>query len=257
MAIRIGPAGTGMSSLEGIENIAQAGLDACEIEFTYGVRMSNELADKVGAVAKKHGIALSVHAPYYINLASDDPEKIKASEVRIVESAERAHHLGAKFVVFHAGFYGKRSKEETYDLIRQSIIRMRKAIDDNGWKVILAPETTGKASQFGNLDELLRLARDAGCSLCVDFAHLLAREKAVDYEEVLGKLKVIKHIHAHFSGIEYTDKGEKRHLITPQGDIENLLKAIIKAGPDITIINESPDPMGDSIRTKKALHKMI
>lgn len=255
--IRLGPAGTGGNSLKGIQDIASYGLNAVEIEFTYGVRMSNSLAKQCGELAKKLDLYLSVHAPYYINLASIEKKKIEASKKRILESCERGHWLGAKYIVFHAGFYGKYGKEECYQIIKKEILEIMSEIKKKGWKVELAPETTGKASQFGDLDELLRLKKETGCHLCIDFAHLKARHGKIDYKDIFEKLKNsgIKHIQAHFSGIEYTAKGERRHLITPEHEIKELLEWLKKYNIDSTIINESPEPMADSLKSKRILGK--
>ena len=258
--IRLGPAGTGGDSLKGIQEIHDSGLNAVEIEFTYGVRMSVELAKKCGEVAKKLGMYLSVHAPYYINLASEDKKKIEASKKRILESCEKGHYLGAKYIVFHPGFYVKYNKEECYAMIKKSILEIQNEIKKKGWKVILAPETMGKLSQFGDLDELLRMRNETHCHLCIDFAHLKARNNGrVNYKEVFDKLKQnkIEHIQAHFSGIEYTEKGERKHILTKDSDIKELLEWIKKSGIDTTIINESPDPVGDSLKSKKILNKLL
>lgn len=250
--IKFGPAGTGMGSVDGMKKAAKLGLGAVEIEFTYGVRMSNRAAKEIGEAAKKAKVDLSVHAPYYINLASEEKAKIAASKKRILDSCEKANYLGAKYVVFHAAFYGKRSHEEVYEMVKNAVVEMQDEIGKNSWKVKLAPETTGKKSQFGSLDELLKLKKETGCHLTVDFAHLKARNNGkIDYREVFGRLRQVKHIHSHFSGIEYTEKGEKRHLITSKQDFVPLLKEIKKRNADITIINESPDPIGDSLKAKK------
>jgi deoxyribonuclease-4 len=251
MKIKFGPAGTGGNSIEGVKRAEKLGLDAVEIEFVYGVKMKNSLAKKIGKLAKELKIDLSVHAPYYINLASKEKHKITASMKRILDSCERAHHLGARYVVFHAGFYQGRDKEEVYEQIKEAILKLMELIKEKGWKAKLAPETTGKKSQFGDLDELLRLKKETGCHLCVDFAHLLARDGKIDYDEVFKKLKGVKHIHAHFSGIEYTAKGEKRHILTPAAKLKELIKYIKKYKVDITVINESPDSVGDSLKGKK------
>lgn len=255
--VKFGPAGAGTSSIEGLNDVARLGFDAVEIPFTYGVRMSNAEAKKRGEVAKKLKIDLSIHAPYYINLASEEKEKIIASMKRILDSCERGHHMGAKYVVFHAAFYGKRDKEEVYEMVEFAVSKMQGAIEENGWKVKLAPETTGKGSQFGDLDELLRLKKDTGCHLCVDFAHIKARNNGkIDYKEIFDKLKPVKHIHAHFAGIEFTEKGERRHKITTKQDLLPLLKEIKKRKSNITIINESPDPIGDTLKSKKLFEKL-
>lgn len=257
MAVIFGPAGTGMSAIEGLRSIAEKGLGAVEIEFTYGVRMSESLAKSVGAEAKKLGLILSVHAPYYINLASEEKAKIQASVKRILESCSRAHLMGAKYVVFHAAFYGKRTREETFSMVEDAVRHIMNFIKENGWDVILAPETTGKASQFGDLDELLRLKRETGCHLAVDFAHLKARSNGkIDYAEVFRKLKHVGRIHSHFSGIEFTEKGERRHIVTSAQDLRPLLLQIKKENADIIVINESPDPVEDSLKAKKMFSEL-
>lgn len=249
--VRFGPAGFGMPAFEALPKLKELGLNAAEVEFTYGIRMSIADAKKIGELAKKLDIALSVHAPYYINLASEDKKKIEMSKKRIIESCERAHWLRAKNVVFHAAYYGKYTKEECYNIVKKAILDMQEVIKKNKWQVSLAPETTGKASQFGSLDELLKLKKETGCSLCIDFAHLEAREQKINYKEIFDKLKHEKHIQSHFSGIEYTNKGERRHIITPESKLKELLSWVKRYNLTITIINESPLPYEDSLKALK------
>lgn len=252
--IRIGPAGSaGLGNEKALEKINKLGLNAMEIEFTYGVRMSDSHAKMLGERARELGIALSVHCPYYINLASKENLKIEASKNRILDSCQKANLLGAGYVVFHAGFYQDRTKKDTYDIIKKEIEDLIKDVEKNSWRVALAPETTGKKSQFGDIDELLKLRKETGCELCVDFAHILARHGQIDYDSVFDKLKGMGHIHAHFSGIEYTEKGERRHVVTEKNVITPLVKKILERKVDITIINESPDPIEDSVKMKKAV----
>ncbi|MGM5488281.1 MAG: TIM barrel protein [Nanobdellota archaeon] len=237
--IRIGPAGSGGDYQKAFEYCNKHGLTALEVAFTHGVRMSRERATAVGNLAREYGITLSVHAPYYVNLASSDEEKQGASFQRVLDACDRASYLGARCVVFHPGFYQKRDPDAVYDIIKQ---RMQELMFSVPPGVVLCPETTGKVSQFGTLEELLRLQRDVGCGICVDFAHLLAREGSVDYEAILAKL--VDPVHAHFSGIDYGDKGEKRHVPTDPGAAKRLLASC--AGRDITIINEGPDPFKEA-----------
>jgi len=253
--ISFGPGGTaGLGYDQGLDYAKKLGLTAMECEFTYGVSMKNDEAKRIGKLAKQLGIALSIHAPYYINLSSDEKQKVLASKKRILQSCERGHHLNAKHIVFHAGFYQKKDPEEVFQTIKKEILDLQKTIKQKKWNVILSPETTGKPSQFGSLDELLRLKKETGCHLTVDFAHLKARNNGIiDYGEVMKKLKPLNHIHAHFSGIEWTPKGERRHLITENKYIKELIQYIIKYNLDVTIINESPDPFGDSTKTKKII----
>ncbi|MFP4403829.1 MAG: TIM barrel protein [Candidatus Woesearchaeota archaeon] len=258
MNVKLGPGGTsGLGYEKGIEKLKELGLNALEVEFTYGVRMSDEKAKIIGKLAKKNNIKLSVHAPYYINLASDEKEKVDASITRILDSCKKAHYLNAEFVVFHAGFYQNKTKIETYKKIKNNILLINDLIKKNNLNVKLAPETTGKHTQFGSIEELLNLYKEINCYLCIDFAHIYARQNGViDYDKLFKETKVLPYIHSHFSGIEFTQKGEKKHLVTDKELIKPLIKSIIKHNLDITIINESPEPFLDSVKTKKILDEM-
>ncbi len=255
--IRLGPAGSPLkSTLDGLNYVKKIGLNALEVEFTYGVRMKNELARKIGELAEKLDISLSVHAPYYINLASSDKQKIEASKKRILDSCERAHYLKASNVVFHAGFYGRLSDKECYEIIKKGIVEMQDIINENKWKTGLAPETTGKKSQFGSLTEILKLRDEIKCSICVDFAHLHARNGSINYAFIFSQLANLKHIHSHFSGIEFSDKGERRHLVMQKSDFMPLAGEILKRNTDITIISESPITWKDSLKMKEIIEKL-
>ena len=255
MEIKIGPSmGSGK---KGVQQVHQLGLDCMEVVFTYGVKMKEPQAREIGDLARELQIALSVHAPYYVNLASKESEKITASRQRILQSCEMATHLGARYIVFHAGFYQQRDQEQVYQMIKQEMVTLLDEIARQKWDVVLAPETTGKGAQFGTLDELLRLKQETGCHLCVDFAHLKARNIGkIDYDEVMKKLQGQGLIHAHFSGIEWTKKGESRHLLTAEQDIEELFHYLSKYQISANIINESPDPSGDAVKMKQILTQM-
>lgn len=248
--IRIGPAGIGgITEIPNhLENYNKIGIKCAEIPFTYQVWMTNKQAEEIGKIAKRFDINLSIHAPYYINLNSTEKLKIEQSKKRILDCCERAHHLGAKCVVFHPGFYGKSSKEETYKIIKENIQELVDFIQDKKWNIKLAPETTGKLNVFGSLDEIFRLVKETKCFFCIDFAHLWARSNGtLSYEKMCEQLKDFKEIHAHFSGIEYGMKGEKNHILTSEKEIEKLAEAIKKNEiKNITIINESPNPIGDA-----------
>ncbi len=251
--IRVGPAGSeGKGNLAGVKKVARMGLDCMEVEFTYGVRMRIEEAERVGALAGEKGIVLSVHAPYYINLASDEKEKVIASKKRILDSCERAHALGARNVVFHAGFYQKKTAAKTYALIKKAIVKIQDEISKKKWKVTLCPETTGKPSQFGSLEEILRLMNETGCGITVDFSHLFARQQGeIDYA---GLLKILPNkFHAHFSGIEYGPKGERKHIVTKKKFFEPLAAELAKRKLEVTLINESPQPFKDAAMMKRVL----
>ncbi len=256
--IKIGTAGNiDDGILKSLSRLKELGLDGQEVEFVRGVRMNNSLAKEVGKLREKLGLRLSVHAPYYINLCSDDKMKIKASMKRILDSCEKMHHMGGGNVVFHGAYYQGRDKKGIYESVADRINEMKDVVHDEGFsKVKLAPETTGKESQFGDLDELLQIMKETKCSICVDFAHLLARGGKIDYDSVMKKIKHLKHVHCHFSGIEFGDKGEKKHLLTQSKDIKNLLTYLKKYKVNCMIINESPDPLGDTLKTKRILEEM-
>ena len=257
--ILFGPAGTGGSKDEGFIAVKKAGLDAVEIEFVYSIWMTKSDAENLHKLNEKLNLAFSIHAPYYINLNSKEPQKIAASRTRILKCLEIGTILGAKYVVFHPGFYQKDSKEKTFNKIKEQIEEIMKEAKAKHYTPQLAPETTGKESQFGDLDELIKLKKETGCHLCVDFSHLKARSNGkLSYEEIAEKLEKAKlgHLHCHFSGIEFTEKGERRHLITPDSEIKLLLTALKKHNIDATIINESPDTFNDAIKMKKFLEKL-
>jgi deoxyribonuclease-4 len=259
--ILLGPAGSsGLGTFGGIGFAKDKGLQAMEVEFVRGVKMRNDLAKQCGEVARKLEITLSIHAPYYINLSSAEIQKRKDSIKRIIDSCERGHYLGATHVVFHAAYYGKLSPEKTYEIVKESVEGMQSMLDKHGWKVRLAPETTGKVSQWGTLDEILRLSKETGCSFCVDYAHIYARNRGViDYEKVLDKIQKAghRHIQAHFSNINFGLKGELNHLVLDgKPPFEPLAREILKKKLDATIISESPITWKDSLKMKAIFEKL-
>ncbi|MBT3985106.1 TIM barrel protein [archaeon] len=254
--IQVGPAGIGSGS-DSIPQLRKLSMSIAEVAFVHSIYMSNEKAKLLNPLAKKNKVQLSIHAPYYINLNSIEKAKTNASKKRILDTCERGHYLGANYIVFHAGFVGKMTREETYENIKTELLELRDSVKENNWKVKLAPETTGKISVFGNLDETLSLAKETKTAFCIDFSHLKARLLGkINYEDVVKKLKHYKHVHAHFSGIEWTDKGEKRHIMTPMKEAKELLSFLKKHKVNINIINESPDPWNDALMMNRILKEI-
>ena len=265
--IKFGPAGLGAvkEAISNLETYKSFGLEACEIAFTYGVYIKNkEDAEEIGKAAEKLGIELSIHAPYWVNLNSEDREKIEKSKQRILECLKVGTWLKAYRVVFHPGYYGKikdtkvpfmnppvkfgvtpDSKIETYENIKNEILEIMKEAKEKHYTPKLAPETTGKINVFGSVEEIASLVKQTGCEFCIDFAHILAREKKIEYD-LIEKSFPQRKWHVHFSGIEYGEKGEKRHKRTDESELRNLLKNLSK-DRKIIIINESPEPVRDSI----------
>lgn len=245
MTLSIGPAGLGpvKTALATLESYHTKGFRACEIAFTYGAYIKQESdARVIGKRACELGIALSIHAPYFVNLNSEDVKKRAASKERILGCCKVGHWLGAHTVVFHPGYYTK-DKEESYRTIKQGISELLHEVKHKGWTITLAPETMGKVNVFGSIDEIARLVRETGCGYCIDFAHILAREKHVDYEKV-KTLFPQKRWHVHFSGIAYGEKGEKHHLPTEQAAWKTLFENLPR-DKEITLINESPTMIDD------------
>lgn len=230
--IRFGPSGNSesfysdgyTSTLQAPEWLMQKGLNAYEYSFGRGVNLSRETAEKLGNAMREAGIALSVHAPYYINLANPDPEKRQSSLRYILESARRAEWMGTDRVVVHVGAPMKLERETAMANCRSGLIDAQKMLDENVLSHIhLCPETMGKKGQMGDLEETLQF-----CLLeerfipCLDFAHIHALhqgrlnttadfEKVLDISESMLGRERMHRMHVHFSTIEYTSAGEKRH----------------------------------------------
>jgi len=255
--ICFGPAGLGplKDAISNLEQYHKLGLSACEIAFTYGVYINNEKdANQIRETAQRLGIKLSIHAPYYINLNSKEKKKIQDSKKRILDCCRIGEALGAYRVVFHAGFFGGMDKEKTYENIKREINDIMKEIRQNRWKIKIAPETMGKINVFGSIEEISGLVQDTGCSFCIDFAHILARDKEVDYKKINKLFGQHNEWHCHFSGIEYNEKGERKHIKTPKEKLKELISSLPK-DKKIVIINESPDMIQDSVEGLKIYNK--
>jgi len=247
--IRFGPAGFGgvNEAISNLEIYSKLGLKACEIGFTYGAYIKNkEDAIRIGKKAKELDIKLSIHAHYWINLNSKEKAKVEASKKRILECCKVGEELGAYLVVFHPGFYSDMDKEETYQNIKKAILEIKQEIKKNKWKIKIAAETTGKVNVFGSVEEIARLVDETECSFTIDFAHILAREKKIDYEKIKKLFGKYNSWHCHFSGIEYGEKGERNHKKTLKEDWKKLIYNLPK-DKEIIIINESPFSVEDSL----------
>ena len=254
----------GKSSVSGIERIRELSLDCMELEFVQGVRMGEKGARDVLEVALKKNVALSVHAPYYINLNSYDKEKIKASLERIYQAARIGSLCGAESIVFHAAFYQKSSKQDTYKKVSETLKELTGRLRDEGIPAVLRPETMGKRTQFGTLEEVLALSAEIeGVMPCLDFSHMHARVGKENshsefmiilskVEEVLGK-EGLSNMHIHVSGIEYDRNGEKKHLTLKESDFNypELLRAFKEFEIRGLVICESPVLEEDALLLRK------
>lgn len=242
------------STVEAPAFLQTLGLGAYEFEAGNGISAGAATLRKIGEAAAAHGIELSLHAPYYISLSGVDPEKRLKSIDYIKRSVEAAELLGADTIVIHCGSAGKISREEAMRLSADTLTRAAEAVA--GTSVLLGIETMGKVNQLGTLDEVIELCRLAPCFVpVVDFGHLNAREcggrfpDADAYRRVFDKVAtgldpdIAKYMHCHFSKIEYTAAGEKKHLTfedTVYGpDFEPLAEALVRDGLCPRIISES------------------
>jgi deoxyribonuclease-4 len=251
------------STLAAIERIQALGLDCLEIEFVKGVKMGLDTARKVRDKAEALGIRLSVHAPYFINLNSEDPGKRLSSQERLLKTARVGAACGAVSVVFHAAFYGQDPPEKAYGTVKAELKTLMSIVRTERLPLSLRIETMGKRSQFGSLDEVLGMCRDVdGLQPCLDFSHLYAREgktnSYADFHRVLSKVarklgpRALRNIHIHIAGIQFGGKGEIRHLNLEETDFryDEWLEVLRDLGVEGLVICESPNLEEDALMLK-------
>lgn len=270
-----GTAGTPKSSkkrnsISGIERVRELGLGCMELEFVRGVKMGEATAGQVLGISKNEKIALSVHAPYYINLNSAEPEKVDASIERIYKSSNIGSLCGARNIVFHPAYYQKDVPDKVYEKVLLLLKHLTALLVDEGIDVVLRPETTGKGTQFGSLQENVKLSSEIENVLpCIDFAHLHARSGGAEnsYEEFTSTLELVENqlgreglddMHMHVSGIEYGEKGERNHLNLDDSDLQytELMRALKDFDVKGTLICESPDNEGDALLLKRTYESL-
>jgi deoxyribonuclease-4 len=224
--------------------LREEGLDAFEYEAVrWGQKpqIKKDQAERLGFEAKNNDVLLSLHGSYYINL-SGEREVVEASKRRLIACATAAEWMGAYVVVFHMGFYGCEGRTETFKKCKEALSEIVNTMETLGIdKVKLGPETMGRHSQFGTLDEILAICQEVEqTQLVIDWSHLHARsggrlrsvedfrEVVVKAEEKLGT-EAVRNMHCHFSKIEFTYKaGERRHHVLDDA----------RYGPDFRILAE-------------------
>ena len=243
------------------------GLDAYEFEAGQGLKAGDETLKKIGDAAREHGILMSFHTPYFISLSGVVPEKRLKSIEYIKSSLHASELLGADTIVIHAGSAAKISREEAMYLASDTLYKNLEVNGDTD--IRMGVETMGKINQLGTLDEVIELCKiSPKYHPVVDFGHLNARNiggafpNVDSYRAVFDKIatalgdEYAYNLHCHFSKIEYTHAGEKRHLTfedTVYGpDFEPLAEAIIKEGVCPRIISESDGTQAeDALSMKK------
>lgn len=276
MSAKFGPAGTGdnfkalgfKTSLQVPQYLVNIGLDHFEYQCGRGVNIGIDKATELGSLAKEKGITLSLHAPYYISMSSVEEEKRLNSINYIMASARAVNAMGGDRIIVHTGSCGKISRGEALTLAKDTMALSQKALDDEGLSNIhICPETMGKVNQLGTLHEVLELCKiDERIIPCIDFGHLNARDLGIirgkdDFESIILEIKNqlgeyrFKNFHSHFSKIEYTTGGEKRHLTfedTVYGpDFEPLMELVYKYGLSPTFVCESAGTQAEDAKAMK------
>ncbi len=273
---KFGPAGNSESfaalgyknSLQVPEYIVEMGLDCYEYQCGRGVNIGEDKARQLGEKAKAAGVSLSLHAPYYISMSSVEEEKRLNSINYILASAKAVNSMGGDRIVVHTGSCGKITREQALTFALDTMKKALDALDREGLGHIhICPETMGKVNQLGTLNEVLELCRlDERLIPCIDFGHLNARDLGIlkitaDFENIFTSIQNalgtdrLKCFHSHFSKIEYTTGGEKRHLTfedTVFGpDFEPVMELTYKYGCDPTFICESAGTQAEDAKKMK------
>ena len=262
---RFGPAGVppifrlmGAKTTDVPKLLHEEGLDAFEYQGSrWGSKpqIKQEDAEKLGEEARKNDVKLSMHGSYFINL-SGKREVVEASKRRLIACATGADWMGAYVVVFHTGFYGKFEKDYAFKTCLNAIKEVNSEMKSLGLKVKLGPETMGRKFQVGSLDEILTINQDVeGIQLVIDWGHLHAihlgaLKKVEDFRAIAEKVEqklgteALRSIHCHFSKIEFSSQGEKRHHTLDEErygpEFRMLAEVIVDFGMHPTIICESP-----------------
>ena len=256
--LRFGTAGipnsTNGDTIQGIKDIPKLGLGSFELEFVRSINISEEKAPIIKKTAKENDVILTCHAPYFINLNSDDPKKFHASIGRIVNSAKITSLCGGYSVCFHAGFYQKQDPKKVYENIKKGFKKITSQVKEFDSKIWIRPEISGKIAQFGDLKELISLSQEFDQVLpCIDFSHLFARTVGKnntfeEFKEILSQVEslgkdAINNMHIHVSGIEYGDRGEKHHLILKESkfNYKDLMRALKEFNAKGCLTCESPN----------------
>lgn len=258
------------NTANGVRQVRRLGLDAMELEFTYSVNVKEDKAAAVKQAAKDNNIVLTCHGQYFVNLAAKEGHKVRASINRMLSAARRVHQCGGWSATWHAAFYLKRPKESVYGMVKKNMREVVKTLQDEGNPLWIRPETTGKPTQWGDLQETIRLSQDVEQVMpCVDFSHLHARYNGANnteaefrsllaqIEDGLGR-EGLDNMHIQVSGIEYGEKGERNHVNLEESDMNwrGLLRVWKEFNIKGVVITESPNIEADALLLQKAYKQL-
>ncbi len=280
--IRFGPSGNGLryysegfkSSVDAPQWLAKQGLNAYEYSFGRGINISDEKAREIGNKGKEFDVAISVHAPYYINFANPSDEMAAKSFDYVLRSCLKVREFGGNRVVFHPASVGKMTRKDAVELTKKRMSRLADLIVENKMDdCLFCPETMGKINQIGDVEEVTEFCKIADFFIpTIDFGHINARtygslKTAEDYEKIITHLinnlgsERAKKIHIHFSKIEYSNGGEVRHLTfadTVFGPEFSPLASIMKKYKlEPIVICESDGTQADDALIMKQLYESI
>lgn len=258
------------NTFEGIKQIKALGLDAMELEFVQSVNVNETLAPQIKKLISEQGTVLTCHGQYFVNLAAIEPAKYHASIGRMVSAAKRLYECGGYSATWHMGFYLGRPKEAVHLLVVKGVKEVVKTLQDEGVKLWIRPETTGKETQWGDLQETIKLAQEVEMVLpCVDFGHLHARyngknNSPEEFRDILAQIEkglgreALDNMHVQVCGIAYGPKGEKHHLNLEESDLRwcELLSAWKEFKLKGVVITESPNIEGDALLLKQEWEKL-
>jgi len=248
--------------------VKDLGLDCLELEFAHGIRMRDESALEINRTARKLGITLTAHAPYYINLNAKEQDKIDASINRLLQTARLAGMCGAYSMTFHAAFYMKDEPGTVFGIVKRYLKHITDRLVDEQNPIHLRPELTGRKSQFGTLEELCELSQEVHQVYpCLDFSHDQAKTDCNDFEhfsqvferyrKALGK-SALGQMHIHVAGGQYGSKGEIRHLSLKDSgfNYKDFLRACKEFKIRGSVICESPELENDALLLKKTWEQL-
>src|SRR3989344_5298044 len=255
------PTSTRGDTIQGIKDVRKLNLDFMELEFVRSVNIKKEKTSEVKETAKENDVLLSAHGSYYLNLCLLDKKIIEQSIKRILEATKILSLCGGWSTCFHAGYYQGQDPKKVYDKIKEGIKKIVKEVKEYDNKIWIRPEISGKKSQFGDLNEVIKLSKEIDQVMpCIDFSHFHARENGKyntkkefdsileDIEKNLGK-EALNNMHIHVAGIAYGEKGEKNHLNLQDSDFN--YKDLIKVWKEFKIkgvvVSESPNIEKDAL----------
>src|SRR3990172_7720098 len=257
-------------TLNGVKQVRKLGLDAMEFEFVQNVHVNETLAPVIKKTAEELNVVLTCHGQYYVNLAAIEPAKLQASIGRMLSAARRVNECGGYSITWHMGYYLGRPKDKVHEIVTRGVKEVVKKLQDEDVKIWIRPETTGKETQWGDLQETIKLSQEVEQVLpCVDFGHLHARYNGTnntleEFRNILSQIEkglgreALDNMHIQCCGINYGPKGEKNHLNFEESDMNwrDMLKAWKEFKIKGVVITESPNIEGDALMLQRAFSKL-